>query len=104
MLFFAIAAKLPRKDSDPTNNKQHSIAVLIPAYKEDKVIIDVAKEASEHNYPSFNVFILADSLKEETITKQQYDISVIIVDFEKSTKAKSLTLAVLLINMILRSY
>ena len=90
---FCSSSQTPSKKVKKTSTRSNSIAVLIPAYKEDKVIIE-AKEASQHNYDNFNVFIIADSLKNETIDKlNEYDVTTIVVDFEKSTKAKSLTMA-----------
>lgn len=94
MLFFAIAAKLPSRRYNQITDKTHSIAVLIPAYKEDKVILDVARQAAQHNYENFNVYIIADSLQPKTLDKlNEFDVTTIVVDFEKSTKAKSLTFA-----------
>ncbi|MEO5998459.1 MAG: glycosyltransferase family 2 protein [Chitinophagaceae bacterium] len=68
------------------------IAVLIPAYKEDSIIFDTAKKACRHNYPgSFQVIVIADSLKKQTIEKlRSLPVQVIEVWFEVSTKAKSI--------------
>jgi cellulose synthase/poly-beta-1,6-N-acetylglucosamine synthase-like glycosyltransferase len=69
------------------------IAVLIPGYKEDEVIIEVAMEALQQNYPndSFDVVIVADSFHPDTIEKlRMLPIKVLEVSFEKSTKSKAL--------------
>ncbi|MDD4619127.1 MAG: glycosyltransferase family 2 protein, partial [Bacteroidales bacterium] len=51
-LFFSIASHIPKKDVDRAKPSAiRSIAVLIPGYKEDNVILDVAKDALEQNYP-----------------------------------------------------
>ncbi|MBG7612087.1 glycosyltransferase [Polaribacter sp. BAL334] len=73
-----------------------SIAVLIPGYKEDAVIIEVAKLALEQEYPKnlFDVVIIADSFKEETLAVlKTLPIKLIEVSFEKSTKSKALNKA-----------
>ena len=97
LFVLAVAGKLRKKKRyDPTPRK-HRFALLIPAYKEDAVILETARQASLHNYPadSFGVFVIADKLKDETIAKlQSIPVNVIKVQFETSTKAKSLNLAI----------
>ena len=96
LFVLAVAGKIRKnKRYDPATRK-HRIALLIPAYKEDAVILDTAKQAAQHNYPSesFGVFVIADKLEDETIfTLQSIPVNVIKVQFESSTKAKSLHLA-----------
>ena len=78
------------------SEKANRIAILIPAYKEDSVIIPVAKKLLEQNYSSdvFDVVVIADSLKEQTLQAlEALPIQLIIVEFEKSTKTKSLVYA-----------
>ena len=98
ILIFALAGKfLQSKNTYKTyTSKIRRFAVLIPAYKEDNVIIDVAHEALKQNYPknSFDVVIIADSFKPETIMKlKQLPIILVEVSFEKSTKSKALNTA-----------
>lgn len=70
-----------------------TFAVLIPAYKEDGIIVDVAKQALNQSYPQelYDVYIIADSLQEETLNKlRALPIYTEVVSFEKSTKVKAL--------------
>ncbi|SKC82417.1 glycosyltransferase [Ohtaekwangia koreensis] len=70
--------------------------VLIPSYKEDAVIVDVAQKALNQNYAHdhYDVVIIADSLQPSTIAfLQTLPIKVIEVQFESSTKVKSLNMA-----------
>ena len=79
-----------------SNNKKSTIAVLIPAYKEDAVIVNVAKEALMQDYPSekFEVVVIADSLQPATLQQlRQLPIRLVEVNFEKSTKVKALNKA-----------
>lgn len=72
------------------NNK---IAILIPAYKEDGIIIHIVQSMIELNYPNdkYDIFIIADSFEASTLEKlRDHDIRIVEVDFEDSTKAKSL--------------
>jgi cellulose synthase/poly-beta-1,6-N-acetylglucosamine synthase-like glycosyltransferase len=96
LLFLAIAGLFRRKQFIVESDKMHTFAVFIPAYKEDKVILEVAEDACLQNYPKdlFDVIVIADKLKPETIIKlKAMLINVIEVNFEKSTKSKSLNRA-----------
>lgn len=84
------------------NNKQKvhiaekavkKIAILVPAYKEDSIILSTAKNLLLLDYPTelFDIYILADSFKENTIEKvKQLPLHLFEVSFENSTKTKSL--------------
>jgi cellulose synthase/poly-beta-1,6-N-acetylglucosamine synthase-like glycosyltransferase len=93
---FAVAGhayKKRKRLKDPILNE---IAVFIPAYKEDAVIVDVAKKALEQDYPlnKFDVVVIADSMQEETLEKlRKLPIEVVEVSFENSTKTKALNKA-----------
>jgi len=72
------------------------IAVLIPGYKEDEVILEVARQALRQNYARdwFDIIIIADSFQPETLQSlRQLPVIVIEVAFEKSTKSKALNKA-----------
>ena len=78
------------------NREQRKVAVLIPGYKEDNVILETATEALKQDYPShlFDVYVIADSFGEVTLAKlRTMDLRVVEVVFEKSSKAKALNLA-----------
>ncbi|WKZ60986.1 MAG: glycosyltransferase family 2 protein [Cyclobacteriaceae bacterium] len=77
-------------------NSYKRIAVFVPSYKEDNVIIHTAKELLEVEYPEsfFDVIIIADSLKEETLEQLRKTRAIVIpVQFEKSMKSRSLNFA-----------
>lgn len=90
---FGLASNFYRSKFDHPVKTKSKFAVLIPGYKEDEVIIDVAKQAIQQNYPAdrFDVIIIADSFKQATLD-QLKDLSLIteVVSFEKSTKVKAL--------------
>ncbi|MEI6140522.1 MAG: glycosyltransferase [Mariniphaga sp.] len=93
---YSIAGIFYRQPPYPANARLKKIAVLIPGYKEDGVILDVAKEALSQSYPKemFDVIIIADSFQPETLKKlRELPIKVIEVSFEKSTKSKALNSA-----------
>ncbi|MBS1659478.1 MAG: glycosyltransferase [Bacteroidetes bacterium] len=75
----------------PVNAKR--IAVLVPAYKEDGIILSTAKNLLDLEYPAdrFRVFIIADSFKPETLAAlRELPVEVLEVSFDKSTKTKAL--------------
>ncbi|MGQ1909563.1 glycosyltransferase [Marinifilum sp. RC60d5] len=78
------------------NDKQHKFAVLIPGYKEDSVILNVAKDATKQDFPAdkFEIVIIADSFQQSTLDElMKLPIRLIEVSFDKSTKAKALNRA-----------
>jgi len=98
ILVFAAASKFNsvRINKNKSLNETRKYAVLIPGYKEDSVICDVAEEALKQDYPKelFDVVIIADSFQPETISKlKQLPIILVEVSFEKSTKSKALNKA-----------
>jgi len=93
---FAVASLFLYLPSINQETKKRRFAVLIPGYKEDSVIVDVACQSLKQSYPSeqFEVIIIADSFLPETITElKKLPIRVIEVSFEKSTKSKALNKA-----------
>jgi cellulose synthase/poly-beta-1,6-N-acetylglucosamine synthase-like glycosyltransferase len=93
---FAFAGLFYRQRPYAKNPTLRKIAVLIPGYKEDDVIIEVAKDALSQDYPPdlYDVVIIADSFQQETLLKlRELPIKVIEVKFDKSTKSKALNKA-----------
>ncbi|MGD1890230.1 MAG: glycosyltransferase [Cyclobacteriaceae bacterium] len=94
---FSIAALWYKKS---TFNKYQDInkrvAILVPAYKEDDVILSVAENLLAQQYPVnyYDIFIIADSFKRSTIKAlKDYPIQVFDIKFQESTKVKSLNYA-----------
>ena len=94
---FSLAAALSRKKknvkySQPVNR----IAVLVPAYKEDNIILFTAESLLKLNYPQelYDVYIIADSFDPFTIFQlKQLSLNVLEVSFKNSTKTKALNKA-----------
>src|ERR1044071_5462533 len=85
-----IAGLVYRQPKYGINEKKKRIAVLIPSYKEDHIIVNTARRAAEHDYPkdSFDVFVAADQLQIETIEKlRAIPVNVLEVQFEIGSKA-----------------
>lgn len=96
IFIFAVAGLFYRQRPYPSTQRFQKIAVFIPGYKEDDVIIEVAKDALKQRYPSerYDIIIIADSFRKETIKQlEKLQIKIIEVSFEKSTKSKALNKA-----------
>jgi len=93
---FALAGLFKPPQRKNIIQKQRKFAVLIPGYKEDNVIVEVARRALEQSYPEelFDVVVIADSFQEITLQKlRKLPIKLVEVSFEKSTKSKALNKA-----------
>ncbi|WP_315824396.1 glycosyltransferase [Paraflavitalea speifideaquila] len=70
------------------------MAVLIPSYKEDHIIINTARKAAAHDYATgqFTVYIAADRIQPETVIQLRAipQVEVLEVHFELGSKARSL--------------
>nr|WP_319512650.1 glycosyltransferase family 2 protein [uncultured Draconibacterium sp.] len=96
LFVFGVAGRFNRKQKKIANPVNRKFAVLIPGYKEDAVIVDVAKEALTQHYPTdcFDVVIIADSFQPKTIEElKKLPIKLIEVSFDVSTKSKALNKA-----------
>ncbi len=96
ILVFSFAGLFPYQVFEKKAKRKRKFAVLIPAYKEDTVIFDVAKNALKQNYQLnlFEIIVIADSFQKKTIEKlKKLPIRIIEVVFEKSTKSKALNKA-----------
>lgn len=97
-LLFSVAGKFffRKEKAVPEILSDCRIAILVPAYKEDNVILHAAQSYETLDYPAgrYEVIVIADTLQAATInTLRAEGITVIPVSFNKSTKAKSLNAA-----------
>ncbi len=103
LLLLAIVGLFPVKGTPVKVQKKRKIAVLIPGYREDEVIVEVAKDALNQAYgtENYDVVIIADGFKEETLKKlKQLDVIVIKVDLAVSTKSRALNAALAALDEI----
>ena len=101
LMFFAIAGLLRKTNNIPDFDYFRKILILIPAFKEDKVILEVVEDALKQDYPSddYHIVVIADSMSDKTNQSlQQHAIEIINVNFSSSTKSKALNAALLQIK------
>jgi len=96
IFIFSLGGLFYKKRKGSNSGEMRKIAILIPGYKEDEVIIEVAKSALQQKYALtlFDVIVIADSFLPKTITElKALPIKLIEVNFDKSTKSKALNKA-----------
>ena len=97
LFVFAFAGLFKSKHKDWSHeDKKRKMIILIPGYREDEVIVDVAREALKQDYgtENYEVAIIADSFQAETIQKlKQLQVKVFEVKLEFSTKSRALNAA-----------
>lgn len=97
LLVFAIASLKKKKIHYPPTSKNLKFAILFPAYREDRVIVESVKSFLNQDYPTscFDVVVISDLLKDETNRHlSQLPIKLIKANYSDRTKAKALNLAV----------
>ncbi|MBC7848752.1 MAG: glycosyltransferase [Chitinophagaceae bacterium] len=93
LFIITVAGKIRSSKSYGVNPTKKKIAVLIPSYREDDIVLNTARQAKQHDYPSdkFDVFFAAHHLKKETIEAlRRVPVNVLEVEFELGSKARSL--------------
>lgn len=95
---FGLAGLFPirRRGLEKKPHTPRHYAVLIPGYKEDGVIVDVARNALNQSYPQahYEVVVIADSFRQDTLEElSKLPIRLIEVSFDQSTKARALNRA-----------
>ncbi len=93
IFLFSLISGFSRPQQKKKNDKQNRFVLLYPAYKGDAVILSSIKEGRNQSYPNalFELLVIADKLKPETIAElKELGAQVVEVNFENSTKSKSL--------------
>lgn len=98
-LVLALAAQTKDTCNHEPTAHQNRFLMLVPAYKEDAVIVHSTKAnmALRYQYPTdlFDYVVISDGLKNETNEAlEQLGAKVVKVSFEKSTKVKALKAAI----------
>lgn len=86
----------PNKAVAPLDASLNRIAVLVPAYKEDAVILDSVEANLKQDYPAsrYDLIVIADSFQPHTLDAlAKLPVHVLPVSFEVSTVTKALNTA-----------
>ena len=94
---FALTSLIVRHSETPKARKENRFIVLIPSYKNGKSLEMTVKSVLAQSYPmrQFDVTVIADKESEMTLFHlAQQPITLLTPNFEKSSRTKSLQLAV----------
>lgn len=97
LFVFAIASLKKRRIYYPDADRKSRFAVIFPAYREDKVIINSVKSFLNQNYPksNYDIIVISDELKNTTNEELAVlPIKLIMANYPNRTKAKALNLAI----------
>lgn len=97
LLFYSVASHFYHQAVYPKSQITNRIAVLFPAYKEDSVIINSVSRFLKQEYPSdmYDIIVISDNMEEQTNQSLlELAITLIIVDYDNSSKAKALKTAI----------
>jgi len=103
ILVYSLAALFYKENQSIRITQYPKIALFIPAYMEDAVILNSTKEALKHKYKGeFDVVVIADKLQNSTIRELE-SMPIILLEayFDESTKSKSLNFA---LNKLTKEY
>ena len=97
LLVFSIASvfgKREKREKEAVSFRR--VAIMVPAYKEDRVIMECVESCLRQNYPHdrYDVVVISDRM--EAVTNGRLSALPLILEvvrFENSTKAKALNLA-----------
>ncbi|MEL6132499.1 MAG: glycosyltransferase [Bacteroidota bacterium] len=106
LLLMALGGHLPsRKQASSTSipTQLPKIALFVPAYKEDAVILDSVANLLQMDYPEdcWDLVVIADKMQPETMRQlRTQPIVVVEMQVEKSTKAKAINTALQSLDQI----
>lgn len=96
LLFYSIAFHFKKEAKKNPISTYRRIALLIPAYREDEVIMECVESCLLQDYPreKYDVIVISDRMEEVTNRRlSALPVRLIIVNFQNSTKAKALNAA-----------
>lgn len=96
LFIFALFSLRKRTVNYSPAAKKQRFLVLIPAYQEDKVILQSVCSLLEQNYPKekYDIVVISDQMQEDTLEKlKMLSINVIHISEKDSTKTKALQCA-----------
>ena len=97
LVLFAVASLFAVKKDLLATDRRHRFLVLIPSYKEDKVIGDTVQAALSQHYPQeyFRVMVISDQMNESTNDHlRSMGAEVLEIHYEESSKALALQSAI----------
>ncbi len=96
LAFFAIGSVRKRPEPFPSAIDPRKMLVLIPAYKEDNVIVGCVEACLNQDYPKdyFKIVVISDGMGEAVVQSlSMFGVDVMEIHLENRTKSKALNVA-----------
>lgn len=96
IFLFALAARLLPGPHYPATSRYVRMVIFVPCYRGDAVIRHTLPQNLKVDYPAdrFKIVVIADGLQPDTVAElRRHPVEVVEVQFEESTKIKSLQAA-----------
>lgn len=96
LFLFAVYSLKNWKEKYPASNVVYKIVILIPAYKEDRIIEKTIRSLLLQDYPreAYSIVVISDHISDEVNEKlARLPITLLIPVFYKSSKANALNFA-----------
>ena len=90
LLFYAVASRFYRSPQYPAARKQHRFAILLPTYREDRVIVNAVQSFLGQEYPAelYDVIVISDQMQPATNDAlRQLPIHLLEADYTDSSNA-----------------
>lgn len=92
-LVLSAAGHFVKDRSLSMSTEYKKIAIILPCYKEDNIILDTVECALKAEYPVdlFKVIVVADSFHSDTLRSlAKYPIEIVEIELDQSTKVKAI--------------
>lgn len=108
IVIFAVASCFFKPQQYPESHEFKRFAILIPAYKEDNVILDCIHSVLQQTYPEqhYDVIVISDRMSDTTnrLLSDEPRITLLKIQEPESSKAKALRLATAHISRLQYDY
>lgn len=97
IVVYAVAGSFHKAEKFPLANKLAKTLIIMPAYKDDEVIINAAIKNRDQEYlrENLDVLVVGDHLKDETYKSLEMNgIEFVKLNLETSTKARAINIAI----------
>ena len=97
IVLFAVASLFAKRKNIPEANASHHFLLLIPSYKEDKVILETVRSALSQHYPTdcYHVLVISDHMADDTNNSlRAIGAEVLEIKVKESSKALALQMAI----------
>lgn len=101
LFLFALKSLKKKRNKYSEAEEYYRFAVLIPAYKEDGIILNTVESFMQQKYPKeqYDVIVISDQMKENTLQKlTELSAKVVKITREESSKAYALQQGMLYIE------